>query len=650
MAKNNQVMEQVAFSAESLDISFSDKLILDKASLTVHDREVIGLVGRNGCGKSTFLRILAGEEENFSGKVLRRRNLVTGYLPQDFDLDPEKNIYENILDGMPHIVALMEEYESLPADSSKSHILEERINHFDAWNIEYKIDTFLTALKIPPKESPVTHLSGGEKRRIALARALIPNPDLLLLDEPTNHLDTESIEWLEKRIKNYKGACICVTHDRYFLDKVASGMVELFRGTFQSYTGNYSDFLKAKTIQMEREEILEGKRKQFLKKELEWMRKGAKARTTKAQFRVNRYYDAAAQDALEREGDIDLIIPAPPRLGNKIVDLKGVGISYGERTLFENFSIEFAAGDKIGVLGRNGVGKTTLLKIMTGKLKPDSGSVDIRDTVAFNFIDQERVVLNDEKTVLEEIGEGKDFIQLGSSQITIWGYLKRFLFTDERIKTKVGWLSGGERSRLMLAKILKQGGNFLILDEPTNDLDLSTLRVLEEALMNFPGCLVVVSHDRYFLNRVCNSILSFEEDGSIHAQLGNYDDYLAKRDALVPVLKPFGKEHSINDANASASEKSTSRDSRNNPDTPKPRKMTWKEKIELEGMEERIMELETEKEEIEAFFSNPDFYKVDPAELAERQSRLEELATLLDSLYARWEELESISASASPRL
>ena len=643
MAKNNQELNQVAFSAESLDISFSDQLILDKASLTVHDREVIGLVGRNGCGKSTFLRILAGEEENFSGKVLRRRNLVTGYLPQDFDLDPEKNIYENILDGMPHIVALMDEYESLPADSSKSHILEERINHFDAWNIEYKIDTFLTALKIPPKESPVTHLSGGEKRRVALARALIANPDLLLLDEPTNHLDTESIEWLEKRVKNYKGACICVTHDRYFLDKVASGMVELFRGTFKSYTGNYSDFLKAKTIQMEQEEVLEGKRKQFLKKELEWMRKGAKARTTKAQFRVNRYYDAAAQDALEREDDIELIIPTPPRLGNKIVDLNDVGISYGDRTLFDDFSMEFVAGDKIGVLGRNGVGKTTLLKIMTGNLKPDTGAVDIRDTVVFNFIDQERVVLNDEKTVLEEIGEGKSFIQLGSSQVTIWAYLKRFLFTDERIKTKVGWLSGGERSRLMLAKILKQGGNFLILDEPTNDLDLSTLRVLEEALMNFPGCLVVVSHDRYFLNRVCNSILSFEDDGSIHSQLGNYDDYLAK-DAFASSLKSADKEHRIEGADVS--KKLKQRDSRQTPESPKSLKMTWKEKIELEGMEERIMELETEKEEIEAFFSDPDFYKLDPAKVAERQSRLEELQPVLDSLYLRWEELESIKSNS----
>jgi ATP-binding cassette subfamily F protein uup len=308
--------------------------------------------------------------------------------------------------------------------------------------------------------------------------------------------------------------------------------------------------------------------------------------------------------------------------------------------LFKDFSLEFAAGDKIGVLGRNGVGKTTLLKMITGNLKPDSGVVDIRDTVVFNFIDQERMVLNDENTVLDEIGEGKDFIQLGASQITIWGYLKRFLFTDERIKTKVGWLSGGERSRLMLAKILKQGGNFLILDEPTNDLDLSTLRVLEEALMNFPGCLIVVSHDRYFLNRICNSILSFEDAGTIHRELGNYDDYLEKK-RVASVL-----------STKSTTKSSKPLDSRKNSDSPKSksRKMTWKEKIELEEMEERIMELESEKEEIESFFTNPDFYKTDPAELAERQSRLEEIQLLQDSLYTRWDELEAIAAAFNANL
>ena len=625
MAKQSQ---QVAFSAENLDISFSDQVILDQASLTVHAREAIGLVGRNGCGKSTFLRILAGEEEHFSGDIIRKRDLITSFLPQEFGLDPEKNIYDNIMDGLPHIVKLLNEYETLSSDSQKGHELEDKITHFDAWNLDYKIDSYLDSLKIPEKGSSISHLSGGEKRRIALARSLIANPDLLLLDEPTNHLDTESIEWLEKFILAYKGACIFVTHDRYFLDRVSNNIVELSRGKFQSYTGNYSDFLKTKAEKTEREEVLETKRQRFLKKELEWIRKGAKARTTKAQFRVNRYYDAAAQSAPEMESDIELIIPPPPRLGNKIVNLENAGMKYDQRSLFNNLSLNFTAGDKIGVLGRNGVGKTTLLKIITGQLQPTSGNITISDNVQFNYIDQERIALNDENSVLEEIGEGKDFIQLGNIKITIWAYLKRFLFSDDRIKTKVGWLSGGERSRLMLAKILKHGGNFIVLDEPTNDLDLSTLQILEEALINFGGCVVVVSHDRFFLNHVCNGILAFESEGTLTSELGNYDDYLEKQKQSS--IKPTPK--TANSAKQTSGQKTKS---------PKKRKFTWKEKIEFEGMEEKIMDMESEKERIEELFADPEFYKTHAAETKKLQLKLRDLEKTLDTLYSRWEELGS---------
>lgn len=621
--------EQVAFTADNLQISFSDQVILDRASLTIHLGEAVGLVGRNGCGKSTFLRILAGEEEHFSGKITRKRDLITGFLPQEFDLDPEKNIYDNILEGLPHIVKLLKEYEKQPADSAKSHALEEQITHFDAWNLDYKIDSYLDALKIPTKESSITHLSGGEKRRIALARALIANPDLLLLDEPTNHLDTESIAWLEKFMLNYKGACIFVTHDRYFLDKVSNNIVELSRGNFQSYSGNYSDFLKSKAEQTEREEVQEQKRQQFLKKELEWVRKGAKARSTKAQFRVNRYYEAAAQDAPEQEADVDLIIPPPPRLGTKIVDLQDVGIKYAERTLFDKLTLNFTAGDKIGVLGRNGVGKTTLLKIITGQLQPTSGIIKISENVQFNYVDQERIALNDENSVLEEIGEGKDFIQLGNNKVTIWAYLKRFLFSDERIKTKVGWLSGGERSRLMLAKILKQGGNFIVLDEPTNDLDLSTLQILEEALINFGGCVVVVSHDRFFLNHVCNGILAFEPDGNLIYELGNYDYFLSKR-------KPSLKKSTAD--STGLSQKTGQKKQK----SPQERKLTWKEKIELDGIEEKILNLESEKQKIEQSFTDPDFYKTQGAEVSKLQLELKELEIRIDTLYSRWDELEEL--------
>ncbi len=621
---------QVAFSVENIEVSFSDQIILDSASLTVHDGESIGMVGRNGCGKSTFLRILAGIEEHFSGDITRRRSLVTGFLPQEFDLDSSKNIYDNILDGLPHIVKLLRQYEELPPESNESHLIEEQITHFDAWDLSYKIDTYLDALKIPPKDSSIENLSGGEKRRIALARALIANPDLLMLDEPTNHLDTESIEWLEKFLKNYKGACIFVTHDRSFLDNVANYILELSRGKFQSYPGNYSDFLKAKSEQEERDGVLEHKRQKFLKKELEWIRKGAKARTTKAQFRVNRYHEAAAQSAPEEELDIDLIIPPPPRLGNRIVKLKNIAMKYGDRVLLDNFSLDFSVGDKIGVLGPNGIGKTTLLKIISGQLQPASGTVEISENVKFNYIDQERASLNDENSVLEEIGEGYDFVQLGEAKVTIWAYLKRFLFSDDKIKTKVGWLSGGERSRLMLAKILKQGGNFIILDEPTNDLDLATLRILEEALIRFNGCVMVVSHDRSFLNRVCNKTLAFEGSCKVADYQGNYDYYIEHRSSPAPIA---GKS-------ASSAKKDKSGH------LPEKRNLTWKEKIELEGIEEKIMNMEECKVQIEKRFADPDFYKTETDVATKLKKELKEYEINIESLYARWEELENIARIA----
>lgn len=618
--------EQVTFSAENIEVAFSDQLVLDKASLTVHDQESIGLVGRNGCGKSTFLRILAEKEDHYSGDITRRRGLVTGFLPQEFDLDLSKNIYDNILDGLPHIVNLLKEYEEIPHDSPESHLLEEQITHFDAWNLDYKIDTFLHVLKIPSKESDVKNLSGGEKRRIALARALIANPDLLILDEPTNHLDTDSIAWLEKFLQRYKGACIFVTHDRSFLDNVANYIIELSKGKFQRYSGNYTDFLKAKAIQQERNEVIEHKRQSFLKKELEWIRKGAKARTTKAQFRVNRYHEAASQEASEEELDVDLIIPPAPRMGNKTIELENVGMVYGSRVLFENVSLDFDCGDRVGVIGPNGVGKTTLLKIISGQLHPTYGKNTISDNIKFNYVDQERISLNDENSVLDEIGEGYDFIQLGKDKVTIWAYLKRFLFSDDRIKTKVGWLSGGERSRLVLAKILKQGGNFIVLDEPTNDLDLPTLRILEEALINFKGCVIVVSHDRSFLNRVCNKMLAFENGCKITYTLGNYDYYMKMNSPNLPGVVTSDKTQK--------KEKPKKKSGK--------QKITWKEKIELEGMEQQIMDIENKKSKIEELFTDPDFYKNNASEISNLKTELSEYEDLLNKLYLRWEELEEI--------
>jgi ATP-binding cassette subfamily F protein uup len=627
-------IEEVAFTAENLTISYSDKNILNDAFLTVHTGDKLGIVGRNGCGKSTFFRILSGEEEHYSGNITRRRGLITSYLPQEFDLDIEKTIYDNILAGLPHITNLLNEYESLPADSNIAHQLELKITHLDAWNLDYKIDKFLDALKIPEKNMQVANLSGGEKRRIVLARTLIANPDLLLLDEPTNHLDIESVEWLEKYIQSFRGAVLFITHDRYFLDRTADRIIELFRGKFKTYIGSYSNYVEQKSEEMECEAVANDKRNKFLKKELEWVRKGAKARTTKAQYRVNRYYEMSAEKIPEIESDMELVIPPPPRLGNKVLDMENVAIRFDDRTLFENLNLNFTPGTKIGILGRNGVGKTTLMKVMTKKLKPTEGKIKVSDNVVFNYIDQERVALHDEKTVLEEIGEGQDFIQLGNQKITIWAYLKRFLFEDQRIKTQVAYLSGGERSRLMLAKILKQGGNFLVLDEPTNDLDLATLRVLEDALIGFPGCVVLVSHDRFFLNRICDSILAFEKDTSqLHFEIGNYDYYLQKYKER-KILKE--QQKTVNQKNKGKLKQKTERQ----------RKLTFKEQREFDSMEENIMEKESRKEEIEKEFMQPDFYQKDAQYCKQLQLEQTALENELDQLYSRWEVLEEIKRNS----
>ncbi|MEA2012929.1 MAG: ATP-binding cassette domain-containing protein [Verrucomicrobiota bacterium] len=624
--------ESVIFSALEVEASFGEQVLLNKASITVHDGDIIGLIGRNGSGKSTFLRIIAGLEDHYSGSITQKKDLIVSFLSQEFELDKEKNVFENILDGAEHLIRLVEEYENLPLDSGKSFELEKTITLHDAWNLERQAESLIESLRIPGRNLPISHLSGGEKRRIALARTLIGNPKLLLLDEPTNHLDTDSIEWLESYLQTFTGACIFVTHDRYFLDRLSNRIVELFRGEFYSYKGKYRDYLKKKAERDERMVSREHKRGRLLKKELEWMRSGAKARTTKAQFRVNRFYELASEDSIEQDEDVDLIIPPPPRFGNKVVDLENVSMGYDKTILFEDFSFEFKAGNRIGLIGANGVGKTTLLKIITGQLFPTAGKVNIAETVKFNFVDQERLILNDELSVLDEIGEGRDFLYLGDRKVGIWSYLKRFLFSDEKIKTKVGDLSGGEKNRLMLAKILKNGGNFIILDEPTNDLDLPTLRLLEKALIAFQGCVLAVSHDRFFLNRICNGILSFEKSGELFFDHGDYSYYLEQRKKR---LQSILAEKSVKIIQKEAIL-----------EKPKSRKLKYSEKLELSGMEERIIEAEEEIEDIQESFLAPDFYKKPGEEIKRIQEKLENKKDALANLYARWEELEKIKTNS----
>ncbi len=618
-------------SATELVVRFGIQVVLDLASVTILEGERVGLVGRNGSGKSTFLQIAAGVVQPDAGEMNRRRDLVVGYMPQMFELDESTSVHANILAGAQQVLDLIHEYESAPPEGARSGILLEQIEHFDGWNLEYRSKSLITNLHAPDPERAVSTLSGGEKRRVALCRALLARPDFLILDEPTNHLDTGSIEWLEDFLARYTGTCLFVTHDRYFLDRVATRIIELARGKFFSYAGNYTDYLLARAERAAVEEMQEKKRQKFLKRELAWVRKAPRARRTKSVDRVERYFEMAVQEAPEAELDVDLIIPPAPKLANRVIELREVGVDLGGRTLIANLSLNLAAGERLGIVGRNGLGKSTLLRVMLGELQPTRGEVEIGARTEINYVDQDRLLLDDAKTVWEEVGEGSEFVRLGEENITLRAYLRRFLFTEERINTRIDQLSGGERSRVLLAKILKRGGNVLILDEPTNDLDLGTLRLLEEALVAFQGNVIVVSHDRYFLNRVCTAILAFEGEGVVHYTVGNYDYYLEKR--VVAGIADPGPPATSKPARVAAPGDSKE----------KPRKLKWKEERELEGMEDAILAAEAEVVRLEEIFAAPDFYATHAADWEKLEVELRAARRSVAELYERWAELAAIA-------
>ncbi|MBK8945331.1 MAG: ATP-binding cassette domain-containing protein [Ignavibacteriae bacterium] len=619
----------VILTAMDLEVHYGEQIVLNKASISIHEGDRIGLVGRNGAGKSTFLKIISDHIQPDFGNVAKRKDLQIGFLTQEFTLNQNKNVFQNVMDGADYILKIINEYEELKYDSPRKLILEEKINSVDGWNIENKIKQILESLNAPEGNREIQNLSGGEMRRVALCRSIIAQPDLLILDEPTNHLDTTSIEWIENYLSNYKGTCIFVTHDRYFLDRIANRIVELSQGEFISHRGNYTDYLINKAERQAIKEVEERKRQNFLRRELEWVVRGPRARRTKAKSRLDTYYEIASQQNLEVELDVDLIIPPPEKLGNTILELKNISYSIENNLLIKDLNFVFTPQRKLGIIGENGIGKTSLLKILLGKLNPDNGDILIGEKTKFNYVDQSRLILNDEDSVIDAISEGNNFIKFGDQQLTVWSYLRRFLFTDDRINTLVGRLSGGEKSRLTLAQILKNGGNFLMLDEPTNDLDLPTLRILEEALLAFNGCVVVVSHDRYFLNRICNGILAFEGNGNIFFSEGNYDYFIEKKtkrnfaeDKITPKVE---KEIIYEKA--------------------KPRKLTWKEKKELETIEEKIIKAEEEVSRIEQIFSLEDFYEKYGTKTTELNNDLNLAQEKVKNLYNRWEELEKIGKS-----
>ena len=624
----------VIVTAHDVSIRFGEQVVLNGATLAIHQQDRVGLIGNNGSGKSTLLKIIAGVMQPDSGSVSRRRDIVTGYLSQDFQLDPNLSVYDNIVEGAHDVIAFLREYESLPFSSDRRHDLESLIHHLDGWNLDNRIEAAMHSINVPAKERDIAGLSGGERRRVALCKAIISRPDLLILDEPTNHLDTESIEWIEEFLANYSGACLFVTHDRYTLDSIAARIVELANGTCYSHNGNYTDFLLDQAERESQLETEERKRNRFLQRELEWVRKGPRARRTKSKSRLKKYFEEVDKKRYEPDGEVELVIPPASDLGSTILNLTNVGFAYGERKIFGGVDVKFDRKRKLGVIGRNGLGKTTLMKIILGELAPTEGAVEVGERTVINYVDQSRTILNDANTVIQEIGEGRDWFLFGGERLTVWSYLRRFQFSDDRMNTFVGKLSGGERSRLLLAKVLKNGGNLLILDEPTNDLDLPTLRILEEALAAFDGCVIAVSHDRYFLNRVCNGILAFEGDGYVHFSEGDYDYYIEKRD--VRFAETASKVETTKAKDIGARRKPATAGN----------KLKWKEARELEGIEENIQRAEEDVLRLEAMFSAPDFHEKFGDRTMQLVEELESAKATVEKLYLRWHTLEELKGGA----
>ena len=515
------------------------KTVLKNIYLSFFYGAKIGVLGLNGAGKSTLLRIIAGLDQDYLGNITSQKGVTFGYLPQEPKLDPTKTVKEIVEEGAAATVALMKQWEDVNAQFAepdadfdaliaKQAKLQEEIDRLDAWDLDSRLEMAMDALRCPPSSSTVANLSGGEKRRVALCRLLLQKPDVLLLDEPTNHLDAESVAWLEKHLHQYEGTVIAVTHDRYFLDNVAGWILELDRGEGIPFEGNYTSWLEQKQKRLEQEEKQESKRRKSLERELEWVRQNPKGRQAKSKARITNYEKMLSEEQEKRNEELEIFIPAGPRLGNKVIEVKGVSKGFGDRLLFENLTFALPPGGIVGVIGPNGAGKTTLFKMITEQETPDAGTFEIGDTVKLGYVDQNRP-LDPEKSIWQEISGGHDIIQLGKREINSRAYCGKFNFSGSDQQKKTTELSGGERNRVHLAKMLKEGSNVLLLDEPTNDLDVNTMRALEEALLDFAGCVVIISHDRWFLDRTATHILAFEGESKVVWFEGNYSEYEKNR-------------------------------------------------------------------------------------------------------------------------
>ena len=534
--------EKIIYSMMKVSKSYEKKTVIKDISLSYFYGAKIGVLGLNGSGKSSLLRIMAGVDKDYNGEASLSAGYTVGYLEQEPLLDSEKTVKAVVEEGMQEIVDIVNEYNEISgkfaepmSDDEMNKLLErqgelqEKIEKQNAWDIESRLEMAMDALRCPPGDTPIKVISGGEKRRVALCRLLLQKPDILLLDEPTNHLDAETVAWLEHHLQQYAGTVIAVTHDRYFLDNVAGWILELDRGMGVPWKGNYSSWLEQKQNRLAQGEKSETERQKTLQRELEWIHMSTKGRHAKAKARINAYESLLNQDSVKQEKDLELYIPPGPRLGNVVIEVEDVSKAYGGRLLFEGMSFSLPAGGIVGIIGPNGAGKTTLFKMITGMEKPSSGTLKVGDTAKLAYVDQERDTLDPGKTIWEIISGGRDTIQLGNHEVNSRAYVARFNFSGSDQQKKVNVISGGERNRVHLACMLKGGANVLLLDEPTNDLDVNTMRALEEALDHFGGCAVVISHDRWFLDRIATHILAFEGDSTVKWFEGNFSEYEADR-------------------------------------------------------------------------------------------------------------------------
>jgi len=536
--------KKVIYTMMGVSKFYDKRQVLKDISLSYFYGAKIGVLGLNGSGKSSLLRILAGVDKDFIGKTILSSGMTVGFLEQEPRLDPEKTVREVVEEGVQGTVDLMNEFnrinerfaepmsdDEMAALCERQAEVQEKLDAVDAWDLDSRLEMAMDALRCPPPETNTATLSGGEKRRVALCRLLLQQPDILLLDEPTNHLDAESVAWLEHHLQRYPGTIIAVTHDRYFLDNVAGWILELDRGEGIPWKGNYSSWLEQKEERLRREEKSESERRKTLQRELEWIRMSPKGRHAKGKARITSYEELLGQEGEKRAKDLEIYLPPGPRLGKVVVEAEGVSKGYGDRLLVEDMSFTLPPGGIVGVIGPNGAGKTTLFRMITGREAPDSGVIRVGDTVKLAYVDQSRDALDPEKSIWEVISDGQDTLQLGRQQVNSRAYTARFNFSGADQQKKVGMLSGGERNRVHLARMLKEGANVLLLDEPTNDLDVNTMRALEEALENFGGCAVVISHDRWFLDRIATHILAFEGDSKTVWFEGNWSEYEEDRRA-----------------------------------------------------------------------------------------------------------------------